>query len=674
MVVISKEIPKLKLNSKHIYRIGLLLFALIFSTLLTHLPIANDFEHRILDSFFRIRGPLLPPENIIVVAIDEESYRNLNVPQTGAWPRALHVKLLDRLIESGAARAVFDVLFLSPMDSAVDVELKERMSKIPTVIGAELAVGNTDRTTGFQQIVLSRPYELFRQVAKVGLVNLPSQNGAVRSPIGNGDLPESGLLSGTIEHISSLASVISGKEIIPASFSSAAYINFYGPPRTVTTFSYYQILDISHPIPKEVLQGKTVFIGLSRRTGHGIQDKDSFITPYINEGFTAGVEIHATITGNIEQHRLIQRTTYWLESLVRWGISASSALLFSVLLPLPGLLGLLLVVSGLMLASYLLFLNCLFLPVAGVGFIVLPIIYGVALLVYYFITLKEQRRLKRAFQVYLSPEMADEVSRSPEALELGGNLVDATALFTDIAGFTRISEGLTPGQTGRMLNSYFTEVMQAIFKKRGTLIKFIGDAVFALWGAPIKVSNHAQLAFEAAQSILTEVTNFNSSGRFPPLKTRIGLNSGQMLVGNLGALQRFDFTAIGDAVNLASRVEGMNKYLGTSLLMTESVFQQLSDDRGLIYFGSFKVSGKELAVKLYGMFDQPCESLAMESFQLGVEAYQQKDFYRAEHQFAKAISISRLFDRAVALYTIAIELGQREPSKIWDGSVVLESK
>src|SRR5262249_42724459 len=152
-----------------------------------------------------------------------------------------------------------------------------------------------------------------------------------------------------------------------------------------------------------------------------------------------------------------------------------------------------------------------------------------------------------------SPEMAAAVASNAESLQLGGRQVFATALFTDIAGFTRISERLNPVETAAMLNSYFSEVMDAIFEKRGTLIKFIGDAVFALWGAPIDEPRHRQRAYEAARSIMNDVFRFNESSGFPALQTRIGLNSGPMLVGNLGAKRRFDFTAIGDSVNLASR-------------------------------------------------------------------------------------------------------------------------
>src|SRR5262249_514145 len=144
-----------------------------------------------------------------------------------------------------------------------------------------------------------------------------------------------------------------------------------------------------------------------------------------------------------------------------------------------------------------------------------------------------------------------------------------------IAGFTAIVESMEAPEVGRMLNAYFTEVMDSVFDKRGTLIRFNGDGLYALWGAPIRTPAHARLCCEAALAIDPEIERFNQSGRFPPLHTRFGINPGPMLVGNMGSARRFDFTGIGDAVNLASRVEGLNKHFGTSILVTDSTRAQL---------------------------------------------------------------------------------------------------
>ncbi len=637
--------------------LALLLAAAEFALLRSHW--GQQIEYRLLDGWFALRGPIAPPDDIAVIALDEESYRNLGVPLNAPWPRQLHAKLLAKLAKAGARAVAFDVLFLGPVNPDSDSALAAGFRGIPSTIGAELGLVKDGDYT--QESVLL-PYEEFRPVTTAGLVGIPLTEGTARAIPQNEseiapDLPS--LPLALIRRINPAAQ--------PA--PPGSLINFFGPARSIRTFSYYQILDETVPFPAAELAGKIVFVGLSLRTGTGADKKDAYLTSFPKRGLTYGVEIQATIAANL-------RDRSWIESLersqARWLAAVCTAIVGTILLLIPPLWGgaALILSSALWLGTgYYLFRTGLFIPAATGPLIVLPAAFLIETLEYYVRVRKERRKLLTAFEHYISPEMAREVAAKSGTLELGGELVTATALFTDIEGFTQLSEKMAPGETAAMLNSYFTEVMEAIFQKRGTLIKFIGDAVFALWGAPVKMEEHAQKAFEAAFAIMHEVERFNESGRFPRLHTRIGLNTGAMLVGNLGAAKRFDFTAIGDAVNLASRVEGMNKYLGTTLLMTENTYDGLAKKEGIIPFGRFKVSGKAESIPLYGIFNEPPAAGEVVKFAEAVRLYQSGEFTAAKAAL-NALCTGK-FETAAKLYLES--LPDSLPGS-WDGSIRLESK
>jgi adenylate cyclase len=226
-----------------------------------------------------------------------------------------------------------------------------------------------------------------------------------------------------------------------------------------------------------------------------------------------------------------------------------------------------------------------------------------------------------------------------------------------------------------MLNAYFTEVMEVVFKNQGTLLKFIGDAIFAIWGAPIKIPNHAELALQTALSIQREVEKFNASQRFPALKTRIGVHTGPMLVGNLGSSRRFDYTAIGDSVNLASRIEGLNKYLGTSLLFSEATRKDAGGFSGAVFVASVRVKGRKEAVQLYTAFDPPLLVDISGGWNDAVRAFSTADFHAATSAFHRIQSAEQRLATACSLY---IKLAERytaaPPPQGWAGEVDFDEK
>lgn len=631
-------------------RLVILLVCILHTTLFIS-PWGEMIEMKFLDLWFNLRGPITAPEDIVVVAIDEDSYGVLGIPLNQPWPREEHIQLLEKLKTLGAKKVVFDVLFLDPgPDPEIDQKLASTFGSIPTVIGADYGTIE-EKLYSRKELIL--PLEKFRQYSETALVGLPEDNGYIRrfmsSPVELPTLAES-------------ASNITEKP------GTRDLINYYGPPRTIPTFSYYQVLETEYPIPEGYLKDKIVFVGLSLRTGLGPSQKDSYLTPYLK---TFGVEIHAAAAGNLITGNWIRRKPLSLEASVLGIAAIILSLIFLLIRPTWG--GIVLIGTAVIwgVTSYYGFLNLIFIPGAVLVTTVLPFSYLGSTLYYYVITYRKQRQLQKAFQFYLSPEMAREVARNPKALKLGGEKVIATALFTDIEGFTEISETMPPEKVANMLNTYFTDITNAIFENRGTLIKFIGDAIFALWGAPIKTEEHARLACETAISIQREIDRFNSSGRFPPLKTRIGINTGPMVVGNLGSKRRFDFTAIGDSVNLASRVEGINKYLGTNILFTDSTREALPSNIPYLKIGSIRVVGKKNPVTLY----TPLNTSTTELWLNGIEKFTNRRWEEAINIFKEIAAKELRLKKGTELYIKQIESHrQTPPPSEWQGEIIFLSK
>lgn len=646
-------------------------FIILFAVLTTLLhtlfflsPWGQSLENKFLDLWFQLRSPAQPPSDVAIVALDEESYRVLGLAMNQPWPRSMHAQLIQRLKEAGAKKVIFDILFLgNGPDSSSDQSLANALGSMPTVIGIDYG---TIEEKNYQQEGLLMPLESFREKAfRTALVGLPEEEGCIRHfMIERSELTKD-FLSLSEAAVEKMTNRPGPRDLI----------NYYGPPRTIPTYSYYQILENEKPFPNELIRDKIIFVGLSLRTELGPSQKDAYLTPFSKNGRMFGVEIHATAAANLLTHSWIRRAPSWIEVLGLGLLTGVMSSLLFGLKPLWGALSLLGFFLGWNAAAFVGLLHLRFIPGAVLSIGILPFIYLASTLYYYVIAKRKARQLRKAFQYYLSPEMAREVSRDPQALHLGGEKVTATAMFTDITGFTEISEKMSPESVAHMLNSYFTEVMNEIFENKGTLIKFIGDAVFALWGAPIKTENHAQLACQTAVAIQKEIERFNGTGQFPPLKTRIGIHTGPMIVGNMGSSRRFDFTAIGDSVNLASRVEGINKYFGTEILITQEVFNQLSLSLDAVEMGAIRVAGKKEIIRLHTLFEKPINPEVKKTWERAVENFSQRQWDDAEKKFIEIGQREIRFQKASEIYLKEIQSCRKTPPlEFWEGEINFSSK
>jgi adenylate cyclase len=288
---------------------------------------------------------------------------------------------------------------------------------------------------------------------------------------------------------------------------------------------------------------------------------------------------------------------------------------------------------------------------------------------------QREETIRAAFSLYVSPDVLPKLQKNELSLSLGGENLQLTAMFTDIADFTSISESMPAEQTSQMLNAYFTEVMDVVFANQGTLLKFIGDAIFAIWGAPVKVENHAELALRTAHAIQQGVEQFNASNRFPPLVTRVGVHTGSMLVGNLGSSKRFDYTAIGDSVNLTSRLEGLNKYLGTVILFSEATRIAAGGVPESVPIVSAVVKGRHEPVLLHSLFEPALRDDVRLEWISAIEDFRSRQFESARVRFLRVREDEARLAQAAALYLAEIDsLLKASIDADWSGAIEFISK
>jgi len=223
--------------------------------------------------------------------------------------------------------------------------------------------------------------------------------------------------------------------------------------------------------------------------------------------------------------------------------------------------------------------------------------------VHYFFTFSEKRYLKLAFQHYVPPAVVEGLVSGADRLRLGGEKRELTVLFSDIRGFTSMSEAMAPEDLVKLMNEYFTAMTDKVFEHRGSLDKYIGDAVMAVYGAPVAEPRHAALACRTALEMLTVLDALKANWRhlgLPAIDIGVGINTGPMIVGNMGSASRFNYTVVGDSVNLASRIESLNKTYGTSILVSEYTYEVVKDEFPFAReIDSVRVRGRTQPVRLY---------------------------------------------------------------------------
>jgi adenylate cyclase len=465
-----------------------------------------------------------------------------------------------------------------------------------------------------------------------------------------------------------------GKRFIPTDENGQILINFLGPAKT---FPHYSISDILHgKLPKGTFNNKIVLTGA---TAIGIYDLRN--TPF--SPIYPGIEIHATVIDNILSKAFLHKPK-WTKVFDVLAILVLGFLTGIVLPRLSALKGMLFA-SGLfilhILASRWLFIHSGLWVNIIYPLLALALIYTSLTIYHYMTEERERKKIRGAFTYYVSSSVVNEMLKNPDKLKLGGDKKDLSVLFSDIRGFTTIAERLTPEDLVHLLNEYLTVMTDIVFKYDGTLDKYMGDAVMAIYGAPLEQPDHSSRACYSALEMMEGLKKLNEewirSGK-NPLDIGIGINTGMMMVGNMGSEQRFDYTVMGDAVNLGSRLEGANKNYKTNILISEFTYEKVKDEFACMELDSVKVKGKTLPVRIYQLVGQkniPVEQKeTINSFHRGLKLYKQKRWDEAIEIFQTVTAMDKKIHAAQLYIDRSQDLKSNPPPQDWDGVFTMTTK
>lgn len=461
---------------------------------------------------------------------------------------------------------------------------------------------------------------------------------------------------------------------IPTDEQGRMLINFRGYPKT---FPYYSITDIlHHRIPEETFKDKIVLIGA---TAIGIYDIR--VTPFA--AIFPGLEIHANVIDNILRGDFLIRPN-WLKIFDIFAIILLGIILGVIIPRIKALTGLLF--SLFILSLYIYIDRYLFQHL----YLWLSIIYPLlnlfcvytGITVYRYVTEeREKKKIRGAFEQYVTEAVVNEMLKSPEKLRLGGEKKELTVLFSDIRGFTTISEQMSPEALVKFLNEYLTIMTDIVFRYNGLLDKYMGDAIMAVYGAPLEQKDHALRACLTALEMLGELKRLKEIWKMkglPVLDIGIGINSGPMVVGNMGSERRFDYTVIGDNVNLASRLEGLNKQYSTNIILSEFTVDQIGNRLIVRELDLVRVKGKAQPVKIYELIGkgqlEEKKLQFLSHYHSGINAYRSKDWERGITEFRKALEIIPEDYPAKMYLNRCVELKANPPAEDWEFILSLTTK
>jgi len=540
---------------------------------------------------FDLRGPIPPKTPIVIVSIDEDSFDELDLQWP--WPRALHGTFLEIMSRGKPAAIGFDLVFAEPSSRGDDDD---------RALGAAVGLaGNVVLGAAFTEVRgtrsikedLNPPLPMIRErAAAMGFVNFNQEADAfVRS--------------------ASLTRVFQGTEMtsfdlqlyrlgvkagIPASAlpdRQPFLINYRGGAQTFPTIPFYQVLN--GEVNPEAFTGKIILVGATSAILH-----DVFPTPFATHGEMPGVEIHANVLETLFQGIPLTRLSLLVSAVLTIVAGLLAVWLTDRLRPLPAIDLILALAAAYAISTFAVFVWArLWMDLASVPAALL--LGSGATVVENFI--KEQRE-KRRLSRYFSPAVVEDIVRQKDDVNLGSARRRMTILFSDIRGFTSMSEKMSPEEVVTFLREYLTVMTDAVFKHGGTVDKYIGDAIMALYNVPFDQPDHAAQAVRTAlafQERLKPLAERFRAKYGTDLRCGVGIHTGDAVVGTIGAEQRLEYTAIGDTINLGSRLESITKDFHVSIVISESTYLEVQGQFLTPYLGEVTVKGKEIPVKIYAV-------------------------------------------------------------------------
>ena len=715
--------------------IALLVILLTQETLL-RLEVLQRLELAIIDYRFQTRGPT--PEfgdvsKVVIVEISEESFKSL--PEKFPWPRSYYARVVRNLKSAGARAVGIDVTFDAPDEHSPrnDEAFRDaiRETGIVVLAGKREADRPLVRITSLHQNFGNIFYPVD---SCLGLVNIrPDADGIYRlynvsylvDAPGGREIALPTLSFAVLNRYLGLPSHAVPESRngyfayhtnrIPKYDAASLLINYQGPSKTFPHVHFHDVIDdesfttvdelvtgeeintFSDPdygyLHDETFKDKIVLIGVTVPEYKDLFPISMARGKQKGDNLMYGVEIHASVVQNVLQSDFLTRQsaiadigltlllvflTFFVTSRLKilrarhqFLVELYSFLFGVALVIFVGYAAVVLFTSH----NYIINVTNAFLAIIG-G-------YGGST-VYHLVSERKQRMLiKSMFSTYLNPSVVEELLAHPEKLVLGGKREELTVLFSDIQGFTSISQDMPPEELVSLLNEYLSVMSEIVFRHRGTLDKYEGDAVMAFWGAPVPQEDHPLRACLSALEMQKAVKEINESWQQqgkPRIRIRVGINTGEMVVGNLGGTGKFDYTVIGDSVNLASRLEGANKEYGTGIMVSHRTYELVKDrilgrqlDRIAVKGRSEPVTTYELLQPLEGDLDITMQQFLW-NYESGLETYFQQEWDKAELSFNNALQI-RPEDQPTQVHLKRIkEFRLKPPPSDWNGVFIMTQK
>lgn len=552
-----------------------------------------ELENKLSDYWFNKRGPISASKDIAIVAIDENSIKKLG---RWPWPRNVHAEIIKKLKDSGARSVVFDVLFIEPDKDRpwADKELgKAARTSGEVIFGCFFKTTNSDGTYAD----LTLPVKALNSV-RTGFVNVTPDNDGIFRKIPvvleyEKKLIPSLALAGLSLYFNKEPKEILKERKVYLDINRNLIVNFSGGNET---FPYYSFADVLEgKIASDNFRNKIVLVG-----GTATALFDHKPIPFSPVFY--GVEVHANVMSNILLGNFFREWNPIITFFFIVTFALLSGLVLSNISPIKGGIAAVLAFAGYYVLVYNLFSKSNILAEFMAPGSALVFSYTGVLFYRFLSEEKEKRWVKKTFSHYLSAHVMESILADPSRLNLGGQRQDLSVLFSDIRGFTTLSEELNPEEVVELLNEYLSKMVETVFKYDGTLDKFIGDAIMAFWGAPIHQDDHPKRAVLCAIEMIQELKKLQEKWRQEGKKVidiGIGISTGEMIVGNMGSKEKMEYTVIGDKVNLGSRLEGLNKEYKTHIIISDSTYNAVKDLVEAKPLGMVKVKGKEKQVEIY---------------------------------------------------------------------------
>lgn len=599
--------------SKKLLSWSILSLLIIFIVILSYsldifLPIENIFY----DLRFKLRGPIKPSDNIVIIKIDENSLAAL-----GRWPwdRKIIAKAVNNLFNAKVKVVALDILYPEKSNKTSDLALHNALKKGKSILAShfETFYENVLKNNTIQKVVIESiiyPIDLLNKVAKVGFTNVePDEDGIIRSVF---------LIKHYKEEIHYSFSYTIAKEFIGPNFEehikdipSKIFVNFYGPSeyfnkkenKIESTFIGYSFIDIyNNLVPSIWLKDKIAIIGATATGSY-----DHYPTPFIKT--YPGVELNATVVENLLSKRYLLKKFNKLHNIFFVFLTTLVlSIIFYNINPLFIVNCVVFFNFTYYLFTYLVFIKY-FRILEFVPYSISSILIGFSCILHKLIfEQKDKKIIKRTFSRYINPYVLEELLKNPTGSlsRLGGEKKEITVVFTDIRAFTTISEKLPAEEIVYFLNNYFQVMNNIIFKYNGTIDKYIGDCIMCFWNAPLNQPDHAYLAVKCVIEMIEEIEKLNETQPILKnfkIKIGAGINTGEAIIGNIGSTHLMQYTAVGDTVNTASRLQSLTKEFNSPIIISETVYEKLNNRIPAKFLDKIKLRGKEQDLKIYKVGD-----------------------------------------------------------------------